>query len=273
MRRVSATVEDEKMRSFVGLGFGLSIAALAFGAGCSSSPSSGSEPDSGSPGNGADSGGLADTGASTDAAGGQDTGAATDSGQTSQDAGSCMAIALADGGVPTFTAPALDQGVCAAADIATFVTACGGGNATNCGMWEQTNAVSACGKCLFSQNDTVAPVEAFVLGNIAHFGPAAGACVLAASGSAAAGCAAAIDETEYCVNYVCSSCTAATGAACVASATGAGGPCASASNGVQSACATYASSAQSCLKGATAALSATATAICGSGSTDGGADQ
>ena len=94
---------------------------------------------------------------------------ATDSGAEAgggDGAASCAPVAPASGSVPTFTAPALGQGVCNATSISAFVAACGAstGSTAKCATYAQSVASSACGQCLFSKNSTIAPVETVTVG-------------------------------------------------------------------------------------------------------------
>jgi hypothetical protein len=260
------------MNRFIGLSLAAyltTLAVLAPACSSSSSPAGG-----GGGGNtGFDSGGANTQPTDSGSVNATDTGASNseDSGSTPPaDGGSCTPSALpsGDGGVPAYTAPKLDQGVCSSTEISAFVTACSG-SGSGCSAWAQSSSgTSSCGQCLFSSTSTIAPLELFSIGTSGYLLPSIGSCILASSGAGAASCAEAADEGDYCVNYVCAQCAAGTGDACVTAAQS--GVCASQATQLQSACSTYASAVEACEKGqgTSASLTSAANAICGSGASD-----
>jgi hypothetical protein len=255
------------MKSFVGLSAAaLSLAAFAAVAcSSSSSPTSSSTTTDDSGVYTKPAGDAGNNDENLDAGTGNDaSGSSNDSGSSSD--ASCAPAAIADGGVPVFTAPTLGQKLCASTDISTFVTACNSSaSGSTCGTWAQgASGTTACGKCLFDQTGSViAPLEILKLGTEGEILPSIGSCVLASAGSAAAACAAAADENDYCVQDVCSACGQTTFSSCATTASTS--PCSTAA--LQSACSAYQSITESCITsaGSTATLTAAANAICGSG--------
>jgi hypothetical protein len=248
------------MKSFAGVPITL-LLMTAMSAGCSNSTSTPSGD--GGPGP------VADSGQS-----GQDS-STGDSGGPTGDGGGCPG-SVPSGVVPTFTAPALGQNVCASTDVTAFVAACGSaGSATNCGAYAQSSASTACGKCLFSSNSTMAPFETATIGGQAVPLVSVGSCILATSGSTGAACATAVDSLSYCITLACVACSTADLTDCSKQGGEAESTvCGSYASGAN-ACVSVVSAAESCAKtpGSDADLTLEANVICGNGGTSGDAGE
>jgi hypothetical protein len=231
------------MKNFVGVPSVLSVLVLVV-SGCSNSSS---------------------TTPSDDAGGSVDSSAKDGSPTTGGDGGSCPA-APASGAVPTYTAPALSQGVCAASDVSAFVMACGSaGSATTCATYGAT--ASACTSCLFSSGSTIAPIETLSIGGQPFPNKSVGACILVAGGTGAAGCAGGVDSLADCLILACAACPASEETSCAMQGGSAmSSVCESYSSGT-SACAAHATAAIGCETITDTILATTATGICGSPAT------
>jgi hypothetical protein len=202
---------------------------------------------------------------------------------TTDGAGACTPVAPAAADVPTFTAPALGQGVCGTADITAFAAACGAGATgtpvATCEAWLQSMSTAACRQCLLGKNNAIGVFDSVTFSGQSTIIPSLGACILGTAGSATpSGCPAAAEPLEFCADDSCAQCTGiAATKACVTSTTS--GVCAQYVSGLTSGCGAVIGMLASCESslGTAAELTEAATVICGSGeggpSDDGGAGE
>jgi hypothetical protein len=194
---------------------------------------------------------------------------------TTDGAGSCTPVAPSAGSVPTFTSPAIGQGVCGSDDITAFVAACavdaaGTPPTAACDAWLQSMSTAACRQCLLGTNNKIGVFDSVTFSGQATIIPSLGACILGVVGSATPpGCPAAAEPLVYCADEACSHCsgTAKEVAACVSATTG--GVCSQYVGGLTNSttgCGTVVGMAATCQPslGTAAELTAAATVICGS---------
>jgi hypothetical protein len=105
------------------------------------------------------------------------------------------------------------QGVCTAAAITAFVTACGDGSTnTSCGTWQAANVAggeadgagtgNACGNCIFAPMNNGATWTDPMM----FFSPNYAACIQLTDTSGGAACAAAFNNAGGCEAVACDSC-------------------------------------------------------------------
>ena len=218
----------------------LGISVLTAFAGCSSTTNNVAASD----------GGGSDTGVSHKDSGSSSGGDDSSSGDDSS--GGDGSVTSACFAAKPFTSTAYvpvtpNQAVCATADIAAFVKACGdGATQTTCGNWQAVNSAggqadgggagTACGNCILSQNGQ----------NSAYFGPNYPGCIQILDATNGAACAAAQANVDLCFGLECNLCTGTFGDGTaqdpqicdVAAAGAAGDLCYSAYTSFQTKCAT-----------------------------------
>jgi len=114
------------------------------------------------------------------------------------------------------------RGVCKAADIAAFVTACGdNGTQATCSTWQNTNvgdAGTACGKCILDPTNGGATWS----DQFGFFSPNYGGCIEVTDATNGKACAQAYDGQVDCEGFECDSCAdAATYKTCTTTVDGA----------------------------------------------------
>jgi hypothetical protein len=236
-------------------GAALGVSILTVFAGCSSSSS-------GNGGTGGKEGGTASSSGSSSGASsssGSSSGGATDSGHkegsASSSSGSSSGSGDDSGGTSTcpygtaftpgtYPASTEHSGACLAADITSFLAACGdSGNSTACGNWQTANvpngdagAGTACGACIFKDDNSGASFVSVTPGGHGFFGPNYGGCIQLLDPTNGPACQPAYDAVDDCEVSECGDCADSTTYATCASAVDAS-VCSTQSAAVKTACA------------------------------------
>jgi hypothetical protein len=190
----------------------IAVSLVAAFAGCSSSNgnnSSGSSTDGG----GSDVAAHKDSGGSSS---GGDSGGSSSGGDSGDDGGGGTCPDNTAFTPVTYAPVTAHKGVCKAADITAFVTACGdNGSQTTCDAWQSANsspdASTACGQCILDPNNA----GASWVDQMGFFGPNYAGCIQLTDTTNGSACAAAFDAANDCHGFECDSCAAGAFATCV----------------------------------------------------------
>ena len=234
-------------------GAALGVSILTVFAGCSSSSSGGAT--GGNEGGTASSSGSSSGSASSS---GSSSGGATDSGHkegsassssgAGDDSGGDEASSTCPYGTPftpgTYPASTAHSGACLAADITSFINACGdSGSATACDTWQTNNVPgedggggTACGACIFKADNSGGSFVSVTPGGNGFFGANFGGCIQLLDPTNGPTCQPAYDAISDCEVSECGDCADATTYATCASAVDAS-VCSTQSAAVQTACA------------------------------------
>jgi hypothetical protein len=106
----------------------------------------------------------------------------------------------------SFPVPKEYQGECSAADIVSFIQACGdNGTPTTCAAWQSANGITACGTCVVDPTNA----GAALIGAGGTLSPNVAACIALTDPTHGAACAAAMDAVTLCEDLECSVCAPA----------------------------------------------------------------